>query len=107
MPAHQTVDANRGEAEMKPTKSGYADVNGIKLYHEIYGEGEPLVPIHGGLTTIGEMPERVQPAGEDVAGDRGGDSRPRPHLGHGPAYELHHDGRRHRCAAGASQDSES
>ena len=27
---------------MKPVSSGYADVNGIKLYHEIYGEGEPL-----------------------------------------------------------------
>lgn len=40
---------------MKPAKSGYADVNGIKLYHEIYGSGEPLVLIHGGLTTIGEM----------------------------------------------------
>lgn len=35
--------------------SGYADVNGIKLYYEIYGQGEPLVLIHGGLTTIGEM----------------------------------------------------
>ena len=40
--------------------SGYADVNGIKLYHEIYGEGEPLVLIHGGLTTIGEMQGWVQ-----------------------------------------------
>jgi hypothetical protein len=40
---------------MKPVSSGYADVNGIMLYHEIYGEGEPLVLIHGGLTTIGEM----------------------------------------------------
>jgi pimeloyl-ACP methyl ester carboxylesterase len=40
---------------MKPTSSSYADVNGIKLYHEIYGNGEPLVLIHGGLTTIGEM----------------------------------------------------
>ena len=40
---------------MKPTSSGYADVNGIKLYHEIYGEGEPLMLIHGGLTTIGEI----------------------------------------------------
>jgi len=46
---------------MKPVSSGYADVNGIKLYHEIYGEGEPLVLIHGGLTTIGEMQEWVQP----------------------------------------------
>jgi hypothetical protein len=32
---------------MKPVSSGYADVNGIKLYHEIYGEGEPLVLIFG------------------------------------------------------------
>jgi hypothetical protein len=38
-----------------PVFSGYADVNGIKLYHEIYGQGEPLVLLHGGLMTIGEM----------------------------------------------------
>ena len=41
--------------------SGYADVNGIRLYHEICGEGEPLILIHGGLTTIGEMQGWVQP----------------------------------------------
>ena len=41
--------------------SGYADVNGIKLYHEIYGQGEPLVLIHGGLTTIDEMQGWVHP----------------------------------------------
>ena len=41
-------------------RSGYAEVNGIKLYHEIYGQGEPLVLIHGGLTTIGEMQGWVQ-----------------------------------------------
>jgi pimeloyl-ACP methyl ester carboxylesterase len=46
---------------MKPVSSGYADVNGINLYHEIYGEGQPLVLIHGGLTTISEMQEWVQP----------------------------------------------
>ena len=46
---------------MKPTNSGYADVNGIKLYHEMYGRGEPLVLIHGGLMTIGEMQGWVQP----------------------------------------------
>jgi hypothetical protein len=33
---------------MNPTTSGYVDVNGIKLYHEIYGAGEPLALIHGG-----------------------------------------------------------
>jgi pimeloyl-ACP methyl ester carboxylesterase len=33
-------------------KSGYSDVNGLKMYYEIYGEGEPLVLIHGGGSTI-------------------------------------------------------
>jgi hypothetical protein len=33
--------------EMKLMSSGYVDVNGIKLYHEIYGQGDPLVLIHG------------------------------------------------------------
>jgi pimeloyl-ACP methyl ester carboxylesterase len=46
---------------MRSVSSGHADVNGIKLYHEIYGQGEPLVLIHGGLTTIGEMQGWVQP----------------------------------------------
>ena len=54
-------DAIGLDREMKPVSSGYADVNGIKLYHEIYGQGEPLVLTHGGLTTIGEMQEWVQP----------------------------------------------
>ncbi|HMH21518.1 MAG TPA: alpha/beta hydrolase [Puia sp.] len=35
-----------------PVKSGYAPVNGLKLYYEIYGKGEPLVLLHGGLGVI-------------------------------------------------------
>ncbi len=46
---------------MKRVSSGYAAVNGIKMYHEIYGEGEPLVLIHGGLTTIDQMQGWVRP----------------------------------------------
>lgn len=34
------------------TTSGYAPVNGLKLYYEIYGTGMPLVLIHGGGSTI-------------------------------------------------------
>jgi pimeloyl-ACP methyl ester carboxylesterase len=30
-----------------PTAGKYADVNGIKLYYEIYGTGAPLVVLHG------------------------------------------------------------
>jgi pimeloyl-ACP methyl ester carboxylesterase len=46
---------------MKPVSLGFAAVNGIKIYHEIYGEGEPLVLLHGGLTTIDQMQGWVQP----------------------------------------------
>lgn len=33
-------------------ESGYAEVNGLKMYYEIYGQGKPLVLIHGGGSTI-------------------------------------------------------
>jgi pimeloyl-ACP methyl ester carboxylesterase len=36
----------------KPAKSGYAPVNGLKIYYEIYGEGQPLVLLHGSYMTI-------------------------------------------------------
>ena len=43
------------------TETDYADVNGIQLYYESYGQGDPLVLIHGGLTTISEMQAWVEP----------------------------------------------
>lgn len=46
---------------MNPTRSGYAATNGIDLYYEIHGAGDPLVLIHGGLTTIGEMEAWLPP----------------------------------------------
>jgi len=39
----------------------YANVNGIKMYYEIHGEGEPLVLIHGGGSTIETTFGRVLP----------------------------------------------
>lgn len=33
-------------------RSGYSDVNGLRMYYEIYGQGKPLVLIHGGGSTI-------------------------------------------------------
>ena len=41
--------------------SGYAPVNGLKMYYEIYGKGEPLVLIHGGIGAI-EMYSLILPA---------------------------------------------
>jgi pimeloyl-ACP methyl ester carboxylesterase len=42
-------------------KSGYSEVNGLRMYYEIYGEGKPLVLIHGGGSTIQVTFERIIP----------------------------------------------
>lgn len=39
----------------------YADVNGIKMYYEIHGNGSPLVLIHGGGSTIKTNFNRILP----------------------------------------------
>jgi pimeloyl-ACP methyl ester carboxylesterase len=38
-------------AQQKPT-TGYAPVNGIKMYYEVHGGGEPVVLLHGAFMTI-------------------------------------------------------
>ena len=39
----------------KPAKDGYAAVNGINYYYAVYGTGEPLLLLHGGLAQIEEF----------------------------------------------------
>ena len=39
----------------------YADVNGISLYYEEHGTGQPLVLLHGGYGT-GEMYAAIMPS---------------------------------------------
>jgi len=36
----------------KPSKSGHASVNGVNYYYAIYGTGEPLLLLHGGMFHI-------------------------------------------------------
>jgi pimeloyl-ACP methyl ester carboxylesterase len=38
-------------------KTGYAKVNGLNLYYEIHGSGEPMVLLHGGLGASGMFSE--------------------------------------------------
>jgi pimeloyl-ACP methyl ester carboxylesterase len=35
-----------------PRETGYVDVNGVHMYVEQYGDGSPLVLLHGGMLTI-------------------------------------------------------
>jgi pimeloyl-ACP methyl ester carboxylesterase len=53
---------------MKNTpETGYAPVNGLEMYYEIHGEGEPLVLLHGAFSAIGTSFGKVLPA---LAGSR-------------------------------------
>lgn len=36
-----------------PVTSGYAPVNGLRMYYEVHGTGHPLVLLHGAMSTIG------------------------------------------------------
>jgi pimeloyl-ACP methyl ester carboxylesterase len=38
-------------AQQKPT-TGYAPVNGVKMYYEVHGSGDPVVLLHGAFMTI-------------------------------------------------------
>ena len=38
-------------ALQKPT-TGYAPVNGLKMYYEVHGSGDPVVLLHGSFMTI-------------------------------------------------------
>jgi pimeloyl-ACP methyl ester carboxylesterase len=40
---------------LRQVSAGYGEVNGMMLYHEMRGEGGPLILLPGGLMTIGEM----------------------------------------------------
>lgn len=46
-----TVFHSNGQ-QGKPGASGYAPVNGIKIYYEVYGKGKPIVLLHGAFYTI-------------------------------------------------------
>ncbi|HEX3935516.1 MAG TPA: alpha/beta hydrolase [Puia sp.] len=46
-----TVFQSNGQ-QSKPAGSGYVPVNGIKVYYEVYGQGRPIVLLHGAFYTI-------------------------------------------------------
>lgn len=44
--------AKSNAQQIKPISSGYAPANGTKVYYEVYGEGKPIVLLHGAYYTI-------------------------------------------------------
>lgn len=56
----RTENGSKAPAETKdstsqriqPADSGYVDVNGLKMYYEVYGQGKPIVLLHGSYMNI-------------------------------------------------------
>lgn len=46
---------------VKASSEGFLRVNGTEIWHEVYGEGAPLVVLHGGLMTVPEMLPLIAP----------------------------------------------
>jgi pimeloyl-ACP methyl ester carboxylesterase len=47
--------------DMAPVRAGYAAVNGLNMYYEVHGEGQPLVLLHGAFSAIGTSFQHVLP----------------------------------------------
>jgi pimeloyl-ACP methyl ester carboxylesterase len=47
-----TAASSSNAQQIKPTSSGYAPANGIEVYYEVYGEGMPIILLHGAYYTI-------------------------------------------------------
>jgi pimeloyl-ACP methyl ester carboxylesterase len=65
----------RKEASKTHDKTGYATSNGLQIYYEIHGTGEPLVLLHGGFgaiemfgTNLGELAKHHQVIAIDLQG---------------------------------------
>ena len=88
----------KGSSVGSPAQANYAEVNGLNLYYEVRGEGDPLILLHGGLGAIemlGEIPSRLAEGRQVIAVDL---------QAHGrtadidrPLSLLRSAGRRHRC----------
>ncbi len=58
--------------EDRVMESGYAPVNGLQMYYEIHGEGEPLVLLHGAyapLSMWGPILEQLSQRHQVIAAD--------------------------------------
>jgi len=55
-PAHaagtSSASGKQAMTTPKPTKSGHVKANGVDYYYALYGKGEPLLLLHGGLGQI-------------------------------------------------------
>ena len=90
--------------QQKPT-TGYAPVNGLKMYYEIHGSGEPVVLLHGAFMAITDDWTCVdQRTRQNAESDRRRNAGPRADSRHQTRHYLRKPRRRCGRAARLSQD---
>jgi hypothetical protein len=67
------------ETQAIPTKKGYASVNGLEMYYEIHGKGQPLVLLHGAYSSINTSFGKLIPILAKTPSDCRRSSGPWPH----------------------------
>ena len=73
-------------ATLNAKKSGHAAVNGGNYYYAVYGTGEPLLLLHGGLGQIEMFGPNLTKLAAGPPGHRRRSAGPRPHTStSGPA----------------------
>jgi pimeloyl-ACP methyl ester carboxylesterase len=64
-PAQNQAGQNQTVAAVdavRPASTGYAEAaEGLRVYYEVYGQGEPIVVMHGGLMDTGTMMQTIGP----------------------------------------------
>ena len=58
----EKAQASKQEQQLTPTSKGYATAaEGLRVYYEIYGKGEPIVVLAGGLGNTASMAQVIGP----------------------------------------------
>ena len=95
------------ESFMRRPSSEYADINGLQLYYEVHGEGQPIILLHGGVSAsevFGQVLPELAKTRKVLA----------VHLqGHGHTKDINRalrfrvHGRRYSCPARISENIQS
>ena len=72
-------------------QTGYAPVNGLEMYYEIHGSGEPLVLLHSAFYTIELWGPILAIPGREPPGHRRRVPGPWAHRRHRPPLQLRAD----------------
>ena len=57
-----TKNTNKSKVKDKAVKADYVSVNGLEMYYEIHGKGQPLVLLHGAFSAIGTSFGKLLPS---------------------------------------------